>query len=161
MLLSDVERQDKPPAEHLRPLVDNAVLAEQLGFDGYGIGERHDRPAISSVSAVILSNIAAPTSTIRLFTTVTTLTSYRPVPSSRDHGAGPAAAGRPRRRGGRIWRSSATGAGSPHSGATSTVFCSTRRRMWTVRSSTSNCPVQPGAVGHPAAPLGPQSRCGP
>ena len=55
--------------ERLRSVVDNAALAEELGFDGYGVGERHARPFLSS-PPVILSHIAARTSAIRLFTTM-------------------------------------------------------------------------------------------
>src|SRR5262249_5993935 len=52
----------KPTTERLRDVVDNAVLAEELGFDGYGVGERHERPFISSSPPVVLSHIAARTS---------------------------------------------------------------------------------------------------
>ncbi|WP_155370901.1 LLM class flavin-dependent oxidoreductase [Catellatospora vulcania] len=68
-----------------REVVDNAVLAEQLGFDGYGVGERHERPFISSSPPVVLSHIAAKTSTIRLFTAVTTLSLLDPVRAYEDY----------------------------------------------------------------------------
>ena len=71
--------------ERLRAVVDNAVLAEELGFDGYGVGERHERPFLSSSPPVILSHIAAQTSTIRLFTTVTTLSLLDPVRAFEDY----------------------------------------------------------------------------
>ena len=71
--------------ERLRSVVDNAILAEELGFDGYGVGERHERPFISSSPPVVLSHIAARTSTIRLFTTVTTLSLLDPVPAFEDY----------------------------------------------------------------------------
>ena len=45
--------------ERLRSVVDNATLAEELGFDGYGVGERHERPFLSSSPPVMLSHIAA------------------------------------------------------------------------------------------------------
>ena len=45
--------------ERLRSVVDNAVLTEELGFDGYGVGERHERPFLSSSPPVVLSHIAA------------------------------------------------------------------------------------------------------
>ena len=70
--------------ERLRSVVDNAVLAEELGFDGYGVGERHERPFLSSSPPVILSHIAARTSKIRLFTTVTTLSLLDPVRAFED-----------------------------------------------------------------------------
>ncbi len=71
--------------DRLRSVVDNAALAEELGFDGYGVGERHERPFISSSPPVILSYIAARTSTIRLFTTVTTLSLLDPVRAFEDY----------------------------------------------------------------------------
>ena len=75
----------KSTTERLRDVVENAVLAEQLGFDGYGVGERHERPFISSSPPVVLSHIAARTSTIRLFTTVTTLSLLDPVRAFEDY----------------------------------------------------------------------------
>lgn len=71
--------------ERLRSVVDNAVLAEELGFDGFGVGERHERPFISSSPPVVLSHIAARTSAIRLFTTVTTLSLLDPVRAFEDY----------------------------------------------------------------------------
>jgi alkanesulfonate monooxygenase SsuD/methylene tetrahydromethanopterin reductase-like flavin-dependent oxidoreductase (luciferase family) len=75
----------KPARERLREVVDNAVLAEQLGFDGFGVGERHERPFISSSPPVVLSHIAAKTSIIRLFTAVTTLSLLDPVRAFEDY----------------------------------------------------------------------------
>ena len=71
--------------ERLRSVVDNAVLVEELGFDGYGVGERHERPFLSSSPPVILSHIAAQTSKIRLFTAVTTLSLLDPVRAFEDY----------------------------------------------------------------------------
>jgi alkanesulfonate monooxygenase SsuD/methylene tetrahydromethanopterin reductase-like flavin-dependent oxidoreductase (luciferase family) len=68
-----------------REVIDNAVLAEELGFDGFGVGERHERPFISSSPPVVLSHIAALTSTIRLFTAVTTLSLLDPVRAYEDY----------------------------------------------------------------------------
>ena len=68
--------------ERFREVIGNARLAEELGFDGFGVGERHERPFISSSPTVILSHLAALTTRIRLFTAVTTLLlldAYRPV----------------------------------------------------------------------------------
>ena len=75
----------KSTTERLREVVENAALAEELGFDGYGVGERHERPFISSSPPVVLSHIAARTSTIRLFTTVTTLSLLDPVRAFEDY----------------------------------------------------------------------------
>src|SRR5687768_8196212 len=75
----------KSTTERLRDVVANAVLAEELGFDGYGVGERHERPFISSAPPVVLSHIAARTSAIRLFTSVTTLSLLDPVRAFEDY----------------------------------------------------------------------------
>jgi alkanesulfonate monooxygenase SsuD/methylene tetrahydromethanopterin reductase-like flavin-dependent oxidoreductase (luciferase family) len=71
--------------DRFREVVDNAVLAEELGFDGFGVGERHERPFISSSPPVVLSHIAARTSRIRLFTAVTTLSLLDPVRAYEDY----------------------------------------------------------------------------
>lgn len=71
--------------ERFRQVVEGAVLAEELGFDGYGVGERHERPFISSSPPVVLSHIAARTATIRLFTAVTTLSLLDPVRAFEDY----------------------------------------------------------------------------
>ncbi|MFB4290948.1 LLM class flavin-dependent oxidoreductase [Nonomuraea sp. ATR24] len=76
---------DRSPTERLREVVENAVLAEQLGFDGFGVGERHERPFLSSSPPVVLANIAARTATIRLFTAVTTLSLLDPVRAYEDY----------------------------------------------------------------------------
>ncbi|MFC4036230.1 LLM class flavin-dependent oxidoreductase [Streptomyces polygonati] len=75
----------KPTTERFQEVVDNAVLAEELGFDGFGVGERHERPFISSSPPVVLSHIAALTSRIRLFTAVTTLSLLDPVRAYEDY----------------------------------------------------------------------------
>ncbi|GIH93495.1 LLM class flavin-dependent oxidoreductase [Planobispora siamensis] len=71
--------------ERLREVVDNAILAEELGFDGFGVGERHERPFISSSPPVVLGHVAARTSRIRLFTAVTTLSLLDPVRAYEDY----------------------------------------------------------------------------
>lgn len=63
----------KPTHDRFREALDNAVPAEELGFDGFGVGERHERPFISSPPTVVLSHLAALTKRIRLFTAMTTL----------------------------------------------------------------------------------------
>ena len=75
----------KSTRQRFREVVDNAVLGEELGFDGYGVGERHERPFISSSPPVVLSHIAARTSQIRLFTAVTTLSLLDPVRAFEDY----------------------------------------------------------------------------
>ncbi|GGT04195.1 LLM class flavin-dependent oxidoreductase [Nonomuraea spiralis] len=80
-----VHNDGRSPTERFREVVENAVLFEELGFDGYGVGERHERPFISSSPPVVLSNIAARTSRIRLFTAVTTLSLLDPVRAYEDY----------------------------------------------------------------------------
>jgi alkanesulfonate monooxygenase SsuD/methylene tetrahydromethanopterin reductase-like flavin-dependent oxidoreductase (luciferase family) len=77
--------EKKSPADRLREVVDAAVLAEELGYDGFAVGERHEDPFISSSPPVVLSNIAARTSTIGLFTGVTTLSLLDPVRAFEDY----------------------------------------------------------------------------
>lgn len=76
-----------PPTEHdrLTQVIDNAVLFEELGFDGFAVGERHHHPFVSSSPPVILSNIAARTSRLRLFTGVTLLSILDPVRVAEDY----------------------------------------------------------------------------
>ncbi|MCW2541248.1 MAG: Luciferase-like, subgroup [Frankiales bacterium] len=75
----------KPTYDRFQEVIDNAILAEDLGFDGFGVGERHERPFISSSPPVVLSHIAALTKTIRLFTAVTTLSLLDPVRAYEDY----------------------------------------------------------------------------
>lgn len=37
------------------------MFAEELGFEGFGVGERHERPFISSSPTMVLSHVAALT----------------------------------------------------------------------------------------------------
>lgn len=71
--------------ERLDAVVDNAVLFEQLGFDGFAVGERHHEPFLSSSPPVVLSAIAQCTSRIRLFTGVTLLSVLDPVRVAEDY----------------------------------------------------------------------------
>ncbi|MGW1892537.1 LLM class flavin-dependent oxidoreductase [Streptomyces sp. NPDC002004] len=75
----------KSTNERFREVIDDALLAEELGFDGFGVGERHERPFVSSSPPVVLSHIAALTSRIRLFTAVTTLSLLDPVRAYEDY----------------------------------------------------------------------------
>jgi alkanesulfonate monooxygenase SsuD/methylene tetrahydromethanopterin reductase-like flavin-dependent oxidoreductase (luciferase family) len=77
--------EKKSPAGRLRDVIDAAVLGEELGFDGFAVGERHEDPFISSSPPVVLSNIAARTSEIALFTAVTTLSLLDPVRAFEDY----------------------------------------------------------------------------
>jgi alkanesulfonate monooxygenase SsuD/methylene tetrahydromethanopterin reductase-like flavin-dependent oxidoreductase (luciferase family) len=75
----------KSTQDRFREVLDNARPTEELGFDGFGVGERHERPFISSAPPVVLSHIAALTSTVRLFTAVTTLSLLDPVRAYEDY----------------------------------------------------------------------------
>ena len=75
----------KSTTDRFREVIGNALLAEELGFDGFGVGERHERPFISSSPPVVLSHIAALTARIRLFTAVTTLSLLDPVRAYEDY----------------------------------------------------------------------------
>jgi alkanesulfonate monooxygenase SsuD/methylene tetrahydromethanopterin reductase-like flavin-dependent oxidoreductase (luciferase family) len=74
-----------PTSDRFAEVIANARLAEELGFDGFGVGERHERPFISSSPPVVLSHIAAVTEKIRLFTAVTTLSLLDPVRAYEDY----------------------------------------------------------------------------
>ncbi|MFE6337140.1 LLM class flavin-dependent oxidoreductase [Streptomyces sp. NPDC057798] len=75
----------KPTHDRFREVLDSALLAEELGFDGFGVGERHEWPFLSSSPPVVLSHIAALTRRIRLFTAVTTLSLLDPVRAHEDY----------------------------------------------------------------------------
>ena len=50
--------EQKSTQERFREVIGNARLAEELGFDGFGVGERHERPFVSSSPTVVLSHVA-------------------------------------------------------------------------------------------------------
>ncbi|MBD3921566.1 LLM class flavin-dependent oxidoreductase [Paenibacillus sp. PR3] len=66
-------------------IIKQAQLTEELGFDGYGIGERHGEPFLSASPPVLLTAIAARTSRIRLLTAVTVLSVLDPVRVAEDY----------------------------------------------------------------------------
>ncbi|ASA20379.1 LLM class flavin-dependent oxidoreductase [Paenibacillus donghaensis] len=66
-------------AERLREVVEEIVLAEQVGLDVYGIGEHHRADFAASSPAVVLAAAAVRTSRIRLTSTVMILSSADPV----------------------------------------------------------------------------------
>lgn len=71
--------------ERFRKIVREAVLADKLGFDAYGVGERHTPEILNSSPSVLLSHIAALTSRIRLVTTVAVLSILDPVRVAEDY----------------------------------------------------------------------------
>ncbi len=67
------------PAERLRQIVDEIVLAEEVGLDVYGLGEHHRPDFASSAPVVALAAAAGRTSRIRLFPAVSVLSTDDPV----------------------------------------------------------------------------------
>jgi probable LLM family oxidoreductase len=70
---------DVSPAQRMRNLLEEATLAEQVGLDVFGVGEHHRPDFAVSAPAVALAAIAARTSSIRLTSAVTVLSSDDPV----------------------------------------------------------------------------------
>ena len=67
------------PAERLAALVDEIVVADQVGIDSFGVGEHH-RPEYADASpAIILAAAAARTRNIRLTSAVSVLGTADPV----------------------------------------------------------------------------------
>jgi probable LLM family oxidoreductase len=67
------------PADRLRDLIEEAVLADELGLDVFGVGEHHRPEYAVSAPAVVLAAAAARTKRIRLTSAVTVLSSDDPV----------------------------------------------------------------------------------
>ncbi|MDN8817639.1 LLM class flavin-dependent oxidoreductase, partial [Staphylococcus aureus] len=58
-------------AERLREVVEEIVLADQVGLDVFGVGEHHRQDYAASSPAVVLAAAAAQTKRIRLTSAVT------------------------------------------------------------------------------------------
>jgi probable LLM family oxidoreductase len=69
----------QPHAKVLREVVEQAVLAEQVGLDAFGVGEHHRPDFAISAPEVVLAAIAARTSRILLGSAVTVLSTDDPV----------------------------------------------------------------------------------
>jgi len=67
------------PAQRLINLLEEIVLADQVGLDFFGLGEHHRPDFIVSAPTMVLAAAAAKTSRIRLSTAVTVLSSEDPV----------------------------------------------------------------------------------
>lgn len=74
-----------PAADRLAEVVETGVVAEELGFDGYAVGERHAGAFLSSSPTVLLGALAARTSRIRLLTGVTVVAILDPVRVAEDY----------------------------------------------------------------------------
>jgi probable LLM family oxidoreductase len=67
------------PEARLRNLVEEAVLADQVGLDVFGVGEHHRPDYAVSSPAVVLAALAVRTTRIRLTSAVSVLSSDDPV----------------------------------------------------------------------------------
>ncbi len=65
--------------ERLRQVVEEAVLADQLGLDVYAVGEHHRPDMAASAPEIVLATIAGRTQRIHLSSAVTVLSSADPV----------------------------------------------------------------------------------
>ncbi|AEG44759.1 LLM class flavin-dependent oxidoreductase [Isoptericola variabilis] len=75
----DDDGRPKSQAQVLRDLVEQGVLADQVGLDVIGVGEHHREDFAVSAPEVVLAAIAARTTRIRLASAVTVLSSDDPV----------------------------------------------------------------------------------
>jgi probable LLM family oxidoreductase len=79
VLADPVTHRTISPAQRVKEIVEEIVLADQVGLDVYGLGEHHRKDFASSSPAVILAAAAARTANIRLTSAVTVLSSADPV----------------------------------------------------------------------------------
>ena len=75
----DAEGRPVPHPQVIRDLVDDAVVADQLGLDFFGVGEHHRPDFAVSSPEMVLAAIASRTNRIRLGSAVTVLSSDDPV----------------------------------------------------------------------------------
>ncbi|MEH7075842.1 LLM class flavin-dependent oxidoreductase [Neobacillus drentensis] len=66
-------------AQRIREVVEEIVLADQVGLDVFGVGEHHREDFAASSPAILLAAAASKTSRIRLTSAVTVLSSADPV----------------------------------------------------------------------------------
>lgn len=66
-------------AQRIREVVEEIVLADQIGLDVFGVGEHHRKDYAASSPAVVLAAAASQTKNIRLTSAVTVLSSADPV----------------------------------------------------------------------------------
>src|SRR5580765_1503833 len=74
-LIYDQDRRPRSHAETIRSLVEQGVLADQVGVDFFGIGEHHTNEFPMPAGDVVLAAIAARTIRIRLGSAVIVLSS--------------------------------------------------------------------------------------
>lgn len=66
-------------AERIREVIEEIILADEVGLDVFGVGEHHRKDYACSAPAVLLAAAAAQTKRIRLTSAVTVLSSDDPV----------------------------------------------------------------------------------
>jgi alkanesulfonate monooxygenase SsuD/methylene tetrahydromethanopterin reductase-like flavin-dependent oxidoreductase (luciferase family) len=74
------------PGQRLHEVIAEAILAEQIGFERFAVGEHHFSDYILSNPALMLAAVAARTTRIRLMTAVTVLPCRDPVQTAEDIG---------------------------------------------------------------------------
>jgi probable LLM family oxidoreductase len=67
------------PEQRMRDLIEEIVLADQVGLDVFGVGEHHRPDYLASSPAVVLAAAAGKTTRIRLTSAVSVLSSDDPV----------------------------------------------------------------------------------
>src|SRR3954452_24403775 len=67
------------PEQHMKDLLEEAELADQVGLDVFGVGEHHRADFAVSSPAVALGAIAARTEHIRLTSAVSVISSDDPI----------------------------------------------------------------------------------
>src|SRR6267143_4734685 len=67
------------PVQRIQNLLEEIVMADQVGLDVFGIGEHHRSEFVDSAPAIILAAAAARTTNIRLTSAVTVLSAADPV----------------------------------------------------------------------------------
>jgi probable LLM family oxidoreductase len=72
-------REGESPEQRLQEVVEEAVLADEVGLDVFGVGEHHRPDFTVSAPAVVLAAIATRTARIRLTSAVTVLSSDDPI----------------------------------------------------------------------------------
>lgn len=74
-----ITKETISPAQRMHDLMEEIVLADQLGLDVYAVGEHHRPDFLASAPAVILGAAASVTKKIKLSSAVTVLSSDDPV----------------------------------------------------------------------------------
>ncbi|WP_026554868.1 LLM class flavin-dependent oxidoreductase [Arthrobacter sp. 35W] len=75
----DASGELKPAAQSIRDVVEQGVLADQVGLDFFGVGEHHRDDYAISAPDMVLAALAGRTEKIRLGSAVTVLSSDDPV----------------------------------------------------------------------------------